>query len=259
MIPDRAVSPVSVLKEIGRMQCFFSVFFVLFRISACRRIDLFQLADRKRRFFRILSLKTFVKIRELRLTFLELRNDQTHLVSPVSEMYIPDHLISFETDDTFNTLTDDRRAQVPHMERLCHIRAAVVDHNSPGVLLILNPQLRLSCHLIQIRRRALGRKLQIDKSRFHHIHSLKINTVLQIFRDIFRNHERRFLIFLRPRHGAVALVFAQVRTVGESHLRKLFVISRLCKRFSHIYCDQFQQCFQFIPHSFNPYECYSTM
>ena len=108
VFPNRPVSTVSVLKQIGCLQCFFPIFFMLFRICACRRINLFQLADRKRGFFRILSRKVFVKIRKFRLTFLQFGDDQSHLVSPVSQMDISDHFIPFQTRDPFDTLADDR-------------------------------------------------------------------------------------------------------------------------------------------------------
>ena len=213
---------------------------MFFRVCACSRINFFQLPDGKRSLLRILSLVRLIKIREIRLTLLKLRNDQSHLISPIAEMNIPDHLISFITQDPFYTLPDDRRTQMTYMQRFCNIRTAVVDHDRLRDLFILNPQLFFQSHIIQVRCYALFGQLQVDKSWFHYIYQLKIFTVLQIRDHIFRDHKRRFLIFLCSRHRSVALIFAQIRAVGKSHFRKLFVITCLCKSLLHLYCNKFQ-------------------
>ena len=213
---------------------------MFFRVCACSRINLFKLPDGKRGLLRILSLVRLIKIREIRLTLLKLRNDQSHLISPIAEMNIPDHLISFIAQDPFYTLPDDRRTQMTYMQRFCNIRTAVVDHDRLRGLFILNPQLFFQSHIIQVRCYALFGQLQINKSWFHYIYRLKIFTVLQIRDHFFRDHKRRFLIFLCSRHRSVALIFAQIRAVGKSHFRKLFVITSLCKSLLHLYCNKFQ-------------------
>ena len=174
MIPDCPVSSVSVLQQIGSMQCFFSVIFVFFCICTRSRINLFKLSDRKRRSLRILPFKRFIKVRQFRLTLFKLCDDKPHLIAPVSQMDIPDHVISLVAKNPFNTLPDDRRTQMPNMQRLRHIRPAVVDHNGLRRFLILNSKLFLRSHIIQIGRYTFFRQLQVDKARLNHIYCLKV-------------------------------------------------------------------------------------
>ena len=90
------------------MQCFLSVILMLLRICARCGIDFLQLTDRKRRFLRVLSLKLLVKIRQLRFSLLKLCDDQSHLISPVAQMDIADHLVSFKPGDPLHAFSDDR-------------------------------------------------------------------------------------------------------------------------------------------------------
>ena len=81
---------------------------MLFRICAGRGINLLQFPDCKGGFLRIFSFKILIKIRKFRFSLLKLRDNQTHLVTPVAQMNIPDHFIALKPDNPFDTLSDNR-------------------------------------------------------------------------------------------------------------------------------------------------------
>lgn len=108
--------------------------------GACLGVDFLQLGDRKGRFFGILARIIGVKVAKLGALRLHLRNDQTHLQTPVAEMNVADDMVSEEAIDALDGLSDDGAAQVSDMQRLCHVRSAVVDDNRAGILLGLTPK-----------------------------------------------------------------------------------------------------------------------
>ena len=129
---------------------------------------------------------------------------------------------------------------MPYMQRFCHIGTAIVNDNGSGMLFHIHSQPFISSHIIQICRHIIRGKLQIDKSRLHYIHRFKASAVLHLRRYILRNHKRRFLIFLCSRHSPVALIFAQVRPVGQRNFSQISVIPGLLERRLHLYRNQFQ-------------------
>ena len=149
------------------MKRLFSVIIMLLRICTCCRINLFQFTDRKWCFFRICSFKVLIKIWKFRFTLLQLCDDQTHLISPVSQMDISCYIISFKTDNTFNALSDDRRTKMSDMQRFCHVRSAVINNNFFRILFFFNTKILICCHLIQILCNNFRCQLQVDKSRIH--------------------------------------------------------------------------------------------
>ena len=131
MLPKRNETGIAALQLDGRLMCGLGKGLILLGALTCGRINLLELGNRKRRFLGIAPRKAFVKIRELRLTEAKLLDDESHLETPVAEMHIAYHLISEEGAHAFQSLTDDGGAQVADVERLCDIRAAVVDDNLP--------------------------------------------------------------------------------------------------------------------------------
>ena len=148
MVPDRPVSPVPVLQKIGGMQGFLPVRLVFFGLLAGSGVNLFQFSDGKWRFFRIFSLEILLEIRKLRLTFLQLCNDQSHLIAPVSQVDIPQNLMAHFSCDPFDTLPDNGRAEMPYMERLCHIGSAVIHQDHLRIFHRIKPQSGILSHLI---------------------------------------------------------------------------------------------------------------
>ena len=55
-----------------------------------------------------------------RLTF---RNDQSHLISPVSQMDISKNIMSHFSCNSFYALTNNCRTKMSYMKRFCHVRS----------------------------------------------------------------------------------------------------------------------------------------
>ena len=149
MVPDCPVSPMAILQQIGRMQCFFPVFLMLFRICAGGRINFLQLANREWGLGRIFPHEVLVKIWQIRLALFQFRDNQPHLVAPVAQMDVAYHLVAFVTHDALDALADNRRAQVPHVQRLGHVRPAIINHDGARARLPLHAQTLVFCHLLQ--------------------------------------------------------------------------------------------------------------
>ena len=109
LLPQRTVAAHTTLQLCSRLQRCLTKCFVHLGLSARRRVNLLQLGDRKRCFFRVFSLIGLIKIDELRLALLYLCDNKPHLQTPVAQMYITDHLMSDETADSLDALTDNRR------------------------------------------------------------------------------------------------------------------------------------------------------
>ena len=86
VFPDRTISSSALLQLSRCLECTFLIVLVLFRFAACARINLLELADRKRCFLRVLSRKGLIKINKLRMALLQLGDDQSHLQTPVSKI-----------------------------------------------------------------------------------------------------------------------------------------------------------------------------
>ncbi len=161
MIPERTVSPHTILQLKSRLHGFFLVGSVLLRLSAGHRVDLLQLRDRKGRLLRILSVKLLIKIGKFRLSQGQFIDDQPHLQPPVSQVNVADHFRSRVAADPLNTLSDDSGTQMPHMERLRHVRSAVIYDNFLSLPRFAHPKFRGLSHFFQIVRQKLLFHLQI--------------------------------------------------------------------------------------------------
>ncbi len=213
MIPQCPVTAHAILQLIGCFHgvCLISLVLLGFR-TGCR-IDLFQLGDGKRRFLRILSFIGIIEINQSRIALLQFRNDQPHLQTPVTQMDIPDHIMPRITADPLDALPDHTGTQVPHMKRLRHIRPAVINNDLLRLLRHLQAEFLTVSHPAQIIPHKRLRHLQIQKARRHSGHLRKDTALLQLSGHILSDHKRRFMIFLRTRHGAVALILAQIGSV----------------------------------------------
>ena len=186
---------------------FITVFFVFFGFTTCTWIDFLQFADGKRCFLRIFSFVSIVKINQFRLAVFQFCNDQPHLQSPVSKMYITDHFVSDKTSDTFDTLPNDRRTKMTYMKWFCNIRSAVVDNDRLRFLSCFYRIFLICCHFLQVISKKFFFNLQIDKSRLHNFCHRKDLTVFQMFNYIICDHKWRFLICFGSCHGSIALKF----------------------------------------------------
>ena len=150
VIPDCTVTALSALQLEGRIQCFFSVIIMLFCISRRCRIDFLQVTDGKWCFFWIFSGEIIIKIRKIRLAFLQFCDNQSHLISPVSKVDITNHFIAHKTGDSLYAFSDDRRTEMSYMQRLCHIWSAIIQHDHLRMFCLLDSEIIRLFHLIQI-------------------------------------------------------------------------------------------------------------
>ena len=139
-------------------------------------------------------------------------------------MDIPDHIMPRIPGNPLDALADNGWTQMSHMERLGHIRPAVIHNNSGRILRHFQAKLFFPAHSGQIVLHEALPYLQIQKARGHSLHAGENLTVFTLFRHIIRNHNRCFFINFCPRHGAVTLIFTQIRPVGRGHLPKCLVI-----------------------------------
>ena len=64
----------------------------------------------------------------------KLRYDKAYLQAPVPQVYVACYRKTAHTGDVFERLTYYGRAQMPYVQRLCHIGAAVVHYQFPALL-----------------------------------------------------------------------------------------------------------------------------
>ena len=159
----------------------------------------------------------------------QFRDDQPHLKPPVSQMYVPDHLMPHISADTLDTLSDNCRAQMSDMKRLRHIRTAVINNDSFGLRRLIYREFRILFHFSQIGCQKLCFHIKINESGLYHLRFRKDRAVLQIFYYILRDHKGGFFVGFGSRHSAVALKFAEIRAVGYCHLSIFRIVSGLFK------------------------------
>jgi hypothetical protein len=59
--------------------------------------------------------------------FIEVLDEHAELGAPVAEVVLPDHVCAEEAEDAGQRVADDRRAQMPDVHFLGHVRRGVVD------------------------------------------------------------------------------------------------------------------------------------
>ena len=137
---------------------------------------------------------------------------------------------------------------MPYMERLCHIGAAIIQHNFLCLFWHLQPEFLILNHAVQIFLQKNRADFQIQKSRRHCIHFFEYPAAFQRFRHLLCDHNGRFLIALRPGHRPIALVFAQIRTIGCGHLAQFPIIPCCPECFFHFFRYNFENLFHSLPH-----------
>ena len=247
MLPESPVAAVSFLKLVRVLQSLCVIGLVLLRLSARERIDLLQIADGEGSFPGILALKRLVKIRQLRIAVLQLRDDQSHLKAPVTEMNVTDCLIAVITDNSLDRFSDDRGTEMSHVKGLRHIRSAVVQNDRLRLLRERHSEFDRFGHFLQISPQPGFLHIQIDETGLYHGNILENIRILKLCRHILRNHERGLVVLPGAGHCPVALILGKIRAGGNSHLAHRSVIPCRRKCLSHLLC----QCFQQLFHSFS--------
>ena len=242
MFPECRKTGIAALEFHGRKVGCLGKGLVLLGALARGRVNLLELGNRKRRFFRIVTRMALVKVREFRLPAAQLLDDKSHLEAPVAEVHIAYHLVSEKCAHALQGLADDGRAQVSHMERLCDICAAVVDDNLP-VLIAHRAALRLLPEGAHRRRERIRAHAEINEARRHGADFREKALFLQFHGDCLGDLERPLAGLLCDRHGAVALVLAEIRAVRKLHRSLRLRIPGCRKGARHALVHFFQDCF----------------
>ena len=216
---------------------------ILLGLRTGRRIDLLQLPDGEGCLLRIFPLVVLLEIRKLRLPLLQFLNDQSHLQAPVAQVDVPDHLVPEEPEQPLHALPDDRRPQMPHVKGLGHVGAAVIDDDGLRFFGRADPEPFPAPHPLQVIRQECPGKLHIDKAGIHCSDLLKHLVPRKLPHHVVRDPDGRLLIELRPGHGTVALVFAEVRPVGDGHLPKAPLVPAVRKSSLHNFRNHVDQLF----------------
>ena len=123
------------------------------------------------------------------------------------------------------------------MKRLRHVGTAVVDDN----LLILTERvtakiLRLR-HLRKVRSKVSGIQLQINKAGINRGRFQEHRVLFQLLYYAVRNLDRRLVIRLGSCHRAVALIFTEIRAVGDADSGKIRTVPAGFECFRHFRGD----------------------
>ncbi len=233
MLPEGTVPPHTALELQRGLQCPGLIFRFFLGPGAGKGINLRKLFLRKRQLPGIFPLVIFIKIDQIRFPLLQFRDHKSYGCSPVPQMHIAYALISRITADSLDALSDDGRTQMSHMERFRHICPAVVNHNFLRFIGRFQPELRLFPHLFYLFQEKGSGDFQVQETGSHRGGLLKYPALRQARRHIPCDHHGRFPIFLRPCHGAVALIFTQIGAVGQRNPPQGGIIPRRLKGFSH--------------------------
>ena len=125
-----------------------------------------------------------------------------------------------------------------HVNRLGHVGSAVIQNDFLGAVRLFHAHPLAAGHLIHIFRQKLSGQTDVDKSRIYRLHGREQGAAGKLCRHILRNHNGSLPVCLRRRHGAVTLIFTQIRSVGQRHLSIGRLIACFFKRSSHLLVDQ---------------------
>ena len=101
---------------------------VVLGLVAGRRIQSPEILDRHRRRVGIRPGIALVEIDQVRLLVMQLGDKVAHLQAPVAKVRIRNHRIAEKFQEPLQRVADHRRAQMPDMHRLGHVRPAEIDH-----------------------------------------------------------------------------------------------------------------------------------
>ena len=153
-------------------------------------------------------------------------------------MDVADDAVAEVAVDALDGLADDGAAQMADVERLGHVRAAVVEDDGARVCVRLHAEAVARLHLAQELRQILARELQVQKAGVHGLDRFKHLAVRQLFADRRCDLDGRFVIGFGSGHRAVALKFAQVGPVGERRLAEAPVKTGSLERIRDLLGDQ---------------------
>ena len=247
VLPDGAVTPAALLQFKGRGVGALGKGFVFLLPGGGGGVKLLQVRQGEGRLGRVLSRKVRVEIGKVRLTVLQLRDNEAHLQTPVPQMHVADGVVAEEGIQPLHGFADDGGAQMTDVQGLRHVGAAVVYHNRLARAGFCNAKVGGGAHGFQIGFQERPGELQVDEARHDGLHQRIVGGV-QLFRYRFRNLDGGTVVLLRGGQSAVALVFAQVGAVGDRHPAIGSVVARVGKGTLHFFGDDIKNFFHILLH-----------
>ena len=157
-------------------------------------------------------------------------------------MHISDGVVAEKLVDPLHALANDGRAQVTNVERLGDIRSAIIYNNGLWHRLLFHTKRRLTPHGRQVTLQKSARYSQINETRHNGSHRLKV-FVMQLLGYGLGNLNGGLVIDLGSCQSAIALVFAQIRPIGNGHPAVGTVKSGGFKGIRHFTGNQIQNFF----------------
>ena len=233
VLPQGAIAGTTLLEFVGGLTGFFLISGVLLGDLGGEGVDLFQVGDGEGGFLRVAVGDVGVKIGQVGLAAFQLHDDEADLQAPVPQMGVADDVVTHEPGDALDCLTDDGRAQVAYVQGLCHVGAAVVHHDGQGVLRLLHAAVRVLFQLIEQLAQKVRVQIQVDKAGAHHLCLGEHLIGRQHVHDLLGDHKGGFMIQLCSGHSAIALVLAQVGSIGHGAFAQLGVEAGARKGFGY--------------------------
>ena len=122
------------------------------------------------------------------------------------------------------------------MQRLCHICTAVVHHDGFACTDLGHAKILCGAHFLQIILQELAGELQVDKAG-HHCLNHTVIVGIQLGDHGVGDLDGCAFVLLGGSQSAVALIFAQVGTVGNGDPAKGCIITGLFKGGLHLLGD----------------------
>jgi len=141
--------------------------------------------------------------------------------------------------------TDDGGAEMADVQGLCHVCAAVVHHDGLAGTGFLHAEIRSGTHLFQIVRQEMAGELQIDEAGHDGLAHIVV-FLAQLLCHSLCNLNGGASILLCRSQCAVALIFTQVRPIGNRYPAKGGVIPRRLKCLLHFFCNNIQNFFHIL-------------
>ena len=245
MVPDGHIASFALLQLQSSFMGTGGEFRILFAAGGGGGVDLFQLTDGERRLGGIFAVKIGVEVGKLRLRFPDALDDQTHLQTPVTQMHVTNDVIAEVTLDALDGLADDGRTDVTHMQGFCHVGSAVVNDHGFGLGFPLQAELFSHSHPVQVLSHKFRLQPQVDEAGLYCLHCGESGIFFQTCHNFLCDHQGRFLICLGGPEGAIALIFAQIRTTGNGDLTVSRVIALGLKYCRYPLRNQINEFFHF--------------
>ena len=210
--------------------------FRVFLLGRSGGVDLLQLGQSEGSGLGIFAGEVGIEIGQLRLTLLQLRNDQTDLQTPVAQMDVTDGVVAQELVQPLQCLADDGRTQMANVQGLGNVGAAVVHHDGLALADFLNAEVGFGAHLFQIIAQEGIGQLQVDEAGHNSLHHGVI-VGIQLLSHSLGDHNGGAFILLGGGQSAVALIFTQVRPVGYGHTAESGIITCVRKGLLHFRGD----------------------